>query len=287
MKYAYVDKYRREYAVKTLCRVLEVSRAAYYAFKKKPPVVSSQEDIALRREIVRIHTQHRWTPGAVKTWRLLNASGISCGKHRVAKLRKLEGIETARKRRARKPSMDHSVPPAPNLVKRVFSVPAPNQIWVGDMTAIRTGEGWLYLAIVLDLFARRVVGWATDSTQVVALPIAALDMALRRRKPAAGLIFHSDQGSAYSSKDYRDLMENHGVVASMSRKGNCLDNAVAESFFSSLKNEVIHERLFPTRSEARAVVNDYIGAYYNDMRLHQTLDYQTPAEVESRVGVLN
>jgi transposase InsO family protein len=155
------------------------------------------------------------------------------------------------------------------------------------MTQIRTQEGWLHVAVVLDLFARRVVGWATNAAPLVALPAAALEMAIQQRKPAPGLIFHSDQGSAYGSQRYQELMRRYGLIASMSRKGNCHDNAVAESFFSNLKNEVIHDRLFPTRAEARAVVSDYIEVYYNQMRLHQALSYLTPAEVEAHFQVLN
>lgn len=163
----------------------------------------------------------------------------------------------------------------------------PDKIWVGDITSLRTREGWIHLAIVLDLFARRVVGWAMNSTQAAALPMAALNMALAQRQPCSGLIFHSDQGTVYGCNDYRELLQKHGVLASMSRKGNCHDNAVAESFFSNLKNEVMHDRLFASREEARAVVNDYIGMYYNRSRLHQTLGYQTPAQVEAHFRVLN
>jgi len=288
VKYAFIDQYRCDYAVKTLCRVLEVNRGAYYAHLSGSPSLHSRQDLALRKEIVRVHSEHRWTPGSVKTWLLLNSQGISCGKHRVARLRRVEGIKTNRARRLRsKKAMTHAEPAVPDLVKRAFKVPVPNQVWVGDMTCIRTKEGWLHLAIVLDLFARRVVGWATDAIQLVALPTAAINMAIAQRTPPPGLIFHSDQGSAYRSRSYRDLLENNGLIASMSRKGNCHDNAVAESFFSSLKNEVIHDRLFPTRAEAEAVVNDYIGVYYNEMRLHQTLNYQTPAGVERQCEVLN
>lgn len=248
----------------------------------------SREDLALRRAIVRVHTEHRWIPGAVKTWRLLNGQGIRCGKHRVARLRRVDGIEASRTRRChRKQAKDRSQPPAPDLVQRGFHVLVPDRIWVGDMTQIRTKEGWLHVAVVLDLFARRVVGWATEAVPLVTLPAAALEMAIRQRKPAPGLIFHSDQGSAYGSQHYREVMRRYGLIASMSRKGNCHDNAVAESFFSNLKNEVIHDRLFPTRAEARAVVRDYIEVYYNQMRLHQALSYRTPAEVEAQFQVLN
>ena len=288
MKYAAIDEYRNDYPVKTLCRVLDVSRSLYYAFKSAKPCSRSQEDLAVRAAIVRITAAHRWAPGVVKTWHLLNAEGIACGKHRVRRLRKLENIQTTRIKRFRvSQAMQRVQPPAPDLVKRGFQVDAPNKIWVGDITSMRTKEGWIHLAIVLDLFARRVVGWAMDSTQAATLPMAALQMAVVQRKPSTGLIFHSDQGTVYGSLDYRELLRKHGLSASMSRKGNCYDNAVAESFFSNLKNEAMHERLFASRAEAKAVVNDYIEVYYNRLRLHQTLGYQTPAAVEAAFQVLN
>ena len=288
MKYAAIDEHRSEYPVKTLCRVLDVSRSLYYALKSAKPCLRSQEDLAVRAAIVRITAAHRWAPGVVKTWRLLKAEGIACGKHRVRRLRKLENIQTTRIKRFRvSQAMQRVQPPAPDLVKRGFQVDAPNRIWVGDITSMRTKEGWIHLAIVLDLFARRVVGWAMDSTQAATLPMAALQMAVVQRKPSPGLIFHSDQGTVYGSLDYRELLQKHGVSASMSRKGNCYDNAVAESFFSNLKNEAMHERLFASRAEAKAVVNDYIEAYYNRLRLHQTLGYQTPAAIEAAFQMLN
>ncbi|MEX0143654.1 IS3 family transposase [Massilia sp. LMS1-1-1.1] len=288
MKYAVIDAHRSEFSVKSLCRVLDISRSLYYAFKKARPSLRSQQDLALRAKIVAINTAHRWAPGAVKMWHLLKAEGIQCGKHRVIRLRKLEDIQTTRMKRFRVMQAKERVqPPAPDLVKRAFQVDAPDKIWVGDITSLRTREGWIHLAIVLDLFARRVVGWAMNSTQAAALPMAALNMALVQRQPCSGLIFHSDQGTVYGCNDYRELLQKHGVLASMSRKGNCHDNAVAESFFSNLKNEVMHDRLFASREEARAVVNDYIGMYYNRSRLHQTLGYQTPAQVEAHFRVLN
>lgn len=272
--------------MKSLCRELDISRSLYYAYKKAKASLRSQEDLALRAEIVRLNAAHRWAPGAVKMWRLLNAEGIKCGKHRVRRLRKLENIQTSRIKRFRAiQAMQRVQPPAPDLVKRGFNVTAPNTIWVGDMTAMRTKEGWLHLAIVLDLFARRVVGWAMDSTQAATVPMAALNMALAQRKPDAGLIFHSDQGTVYASHDYRDLLKANGVLPSMSRKGICWDNAVAESFFSNLKNEAMHDRLFASRDEGKAVVNDYIETYYNKQRLHQSLGYQTPAAVEAAFRV--
>lgn len=288
MKYAFIDQHRNELPVNLMCRELAISRSRYYAFKKEPVSMHSRVDLALRQHIVRITTIHRWTPGTLKTWRLLNAQGIRCGKHRVARLRKLEGIQASRTRKFRvMQAKDRSQLASPDLVKRAFQVSAPNRVWVGDMTSIRTREGWLHLAIVLDLFARLVVGWATDTVQAVALPTAAMKMAIAQRNPATGLIFHSDQGSAYGSTSYRALLSAHGVQASMSRKGNCHDNAVAESFFSNLKNEMMQDRFFSTRDEARAVINDYIEVYYNRMRVHQTLGYQTPEQVEAQFRVLH
>lgn len=288
MKYAVIDEYRNEFPVKTLCHVLDVSRSVYYESKKIKPSLRSEQDLTLRAAIVRINTEHRWTPGAVKMWRLLQAEGIECGKHRVIRLRKLENIRPTRIKRFRVMQPKQRVqPPAKDLVQRGFQVNAPNKIWVGDITSLRTKEGWIHLAIVLDLYARRIVGWSMDVTQAGRLPMAALSMAIAQRKPGAGLIFHSDQGSIYGCNDYRELMKAHDVVPSMSRKGNCHDNAVAESFFSNLKNEVMHERLFASRDEAKAVVNDYIEMYYNRKRLHQTLGYQTPAAKEAEFRVLN
>jgi putative transposase len=282
VKYAFIDEHRSEFPVKSLCRELDISRSVYYAFKKAKPSLHSQEDLALRAAITRINAAHRWAPGAIKMWHLLRAEGVKCGKHRVRRLRKLENIQTTRTRRFRvMQAMERVQPPAPDLVKRAFKVNAPNTIWVGDMTALRTKEGWLHLAIVLDLYARRVVGWSLDTTQATTLPMAAFNMALAQRKPNAGLIFHSDQGTVYASHDYRVLLQAHGVLPSMSRKGNCHDNAVAESFFSNLKNEVMHDRLFGSRDEAKAAVSNYIEVYYNRQRLHQTLGYQTPVAVEA------
>lgn len=271
-----------------MCRVLETSRSGYYAWRSAGPSVRSTADLALRCEIVRVHAQHRYAPGALKTWIVLNREGIRCGKHRVARLRKLDNLEARRKSRFRvMQAHQNSQPPAPDLVKRAFIVPHPNQVWVGDMTAVRTREGWLHLAMVLDLYARRVVGWSMDVTQAATLPIAALKMAIAQRRPAAGLICHTDQGTVYGSTSYRAVLAEHALLPSMSRRGNCHDNAVAESFFSSLKNEITHERMYTTRAEAKSAISDYIEVYYNRMRLHQTLGYRTPVEVEASYKVLH
>ena len=288
MKYACIEEHRAEFRVSAMCRVLDVCRDGFYVFLKRSLSRRSREDLVLRQEIVKASQAQRWAPGALKLWHILNTNGIRCGKHRLARLRKLEGIESSRKKRFRVLLSKESVqPPVPDLVKRRFTAAAPNQVWVGDITTLKTREGWLHLAIVLDLFSRRIVGWRLDTKQDASLPMGALAAAMAERQPATGLIFHSDQGSVYASDRYRKMLREHGALPSMSRKGNCHDNAVAESFFSSLKNETQHDRICETRDEARAVVNDYIGAYYNKRRLHQTLAYQTPASVEMQFRVLN
>lgn len=282
MKYAFIEQHRHELPVNLMCRELGICRSRFYAYQKEPASLHSRTDLVLREHIVRITAKHRGTPGALKTYKLLQAEGIACGIHRTARLRKLEGIRTTRtKKFSVKPSAEQAQPAVPDLVKREFTVSAPNKVWVGDMTCIRTREGWLHLAMVLDLFARRIVGWAVAYTQDVSLPSAAMQMAIDQRKPEEGLIFHSDQGSVYGSKSYRSQLTEYGIRASMSRRGNCHDNAVAESLFSSLKNEVIHGRVFANREDAQAVVVDYVEVYYNRLRLHQSLNYQTPVQVES------
>lgn len=265
-----------------MCRVLKVSRSGYYAARSRLPSHHSTEDLALRAQIVQLHADQWKVPGALKTWKLLNANGVTCGKHRVARLRKLEGIEARRKARFRVMRRHQKTePPAPDLVKRAFTVAAPNKVWVGDMTTIQTRQGWVHLAIVLDLFARRVVGWAVGSTQAATLPIAALRMAVAQRGPSAGLICHTDQGAVYSAASYTQVLTDNGLLASMSRAGNCHDNAVAESFFSNLKNELTHHTTYDERDDAKQAIGEYIEMYYNRRRLHQTLRYRTPVDFEA------
>ena len=266
-----------------MCKVLDVSRSGYYAIQGRAPSLRSTVDLALREQILLLHAKHRQALGAVKTWHELNRNGVKCGKHRVARLRKLDGIEARRKSRYRvMQAHQNPEPPAPDLVKRAFTVAAPNKVWVGDITSIRTREGWLHLAIVLDLYARCIVGWAMGARQPAALPIAALTMAIHQRSPPVDLICHTDQGSVYREGTYRALLKEHGLLPSMSRKGNCHDNAVAESFFSNLKNEITHHRTYETRDEAKAEISNYIEVYYNRERPHQTLGYRTPTEVEAQ-----
>jgi putative transposase len=283
VKYAFIQTNCTQFSVAALCHRLNISRGGYYDWCARAPSLHSLRDAELTDHLVRIHKQHRQALGALKTWRVLNLQGIACGKHRVARLRKGVGIEARRKQRFRVMVEHHHVePPVADLVQRRFAVAVPNRVWVGDMTTLRTREGWLHLAIVLDLYSRRLVGWAMDANQTAALPIAALRMAITQRRPDSGLICHTDQGAVYGAKPYLDLIKQHCFKRSMSRKGNCHDNAVAESFFSNLKNEVTHHTIYPTRREAKAAIFDYIELFYNRLRPHQTLDYQTPVDVEAR-----
>jgi transposase InsO family protein len=227
------------------------------------------------------HRKHRQAYGALKTWRYLNSVGITCGKHRVARLRKQAGIEAQRKRRFRLMVEHHHTPKAaPDLLQRQFTTEAPNQAWVGDMTFIRTRQGWLHLVVLLDLFSRKVVGWSMGDRATTALHQSALSMAIIQRNPAAGLVHHTDRGAVYSAPTYREQLAQAGMRPSMNGRKTAYDNAVAESFFSNLKNEWVHHHDFMSRDEAKLAIFDYIECFYNRNRIHQSLGYRTPDEVE-------
>lgn len=269
-----------------MCRLLEVSRSGFYAWERRPESQRAREDRSLLARIQAIHQESREAYGTVKTWKELHAQGVSCGRHRVGRIRKQAGIETKRKRRFRVTTQSrHSLPIAGNVLAQHFAVDRPDRVWVGDITFIPTQAGWLYLAVLLDLHARRVVGWAMSRYIDSNLVSAALRMALARRRPKPGLIHHSDQGRQYAAGSYRQELSEHGIEPSMSRKGDCFDNACAESFISTLKNELVHHVQFKTREEARTAIFDYIEVFYNRQRLHQTLGYLSPAEFERRSRV--
>lgn len=281
MKYGFIDVYRTQFSVARMCSVLSVSRSGYYHWRSRPPSRRALQNQLLVERIRTLHVKTREAFGAVKMWRYLQSLGIACGKHRVARLRRCNGIESRRQRRfRRKYAVRHRVPPAPNLLSAPFVADAADEIWVGDMTYIHTRQGWLYLAILLDLYSRHVVGWSMSGRPDSHLARTALDMALEQRDPQPGLIHHTDQGPPYGSKRYLRRLEQHGMVASMSRAGNCYDNAVAESFFSTLKNELVHDCDFHTRNEARSAVFEYIEGFYNRKRLHQSLGYLSPQDYE-------
>jgi putative transposase len=282
VKYAFIREQRKRFRVTRLCRALNVSRSGYYEWIDRPESPRASEDRRLLQHIRVLHTRSREAYGAYKTWRVLRNEGIACGRHRVARLRRQNGIEALRKRRFRVMTEHHKLPPpAPNILAQNFHVPQPDRVWAGDMTLIPTGDGWLHLAVLLDLYSRRVVGWAMGNERNQALSLKALRMAIDQRKPAARLLHHSDQGSAYVGVLYRTQIDRMGAIASMSRRGNCYDNAVVESFFSNLKNELIHHRRFTSRQEARAEIFDYIELFYNRRRAHSSLRYLSPAEYEN------
>ena len=286
MKYGFIKRHDREFSVKRMCRVLRVSRSGYYDWLVRPECTRAVQARQLLVHIRRVHAEARQAYGAKKTWEELNDQGIACGKHQVARLRKENGIEARRKRRFRLTVENHSTAPAaPNLVQRRFLVAQPNRVWVGDMTFIRTRAGFLYLAVLLDLYARRVVGWSMNDRPDLVLVMGALNMALEQRRPEQGLIHHTDQGPIYAARLYRERMQEHGLLPSMSAKGDCYDNAVAESFFSNLKNELVHHCDFVSRDAARVAIFDYIELFYNRKRLHQTLGYVSPMQFEEQRGV--
>lgn len=281
MKYAFMQRHREHFKIRRLCRMLNVSASGYYDWRGRAESRRTQADRVLLKYIQRIHQSSRAAYGAVKTWRALNAEGIVCGKHRVARLRRAHDIETRRRRRFKITTRSkHHYWVAPDRVNRCFRAAQANQVWAGDVTFIATRRGWLYLAILLDLYSRKVIGWSMSNRNDQALVLNALQMALEQRQPAAGVIHHTDRGQLYAAKQYRQVLAHHQMVPSMSRQGDCYDNAAAESFFSTLKNELIHDRNYDTREQARSEIFEYIEVFYNRQRIHQTLEYQSPADYE-------
>jgi putative transposase len=281
MKYQFIAEHRHEYPVSTMCHVLEVAVSGYYAWFKRPPSRRSQQNTGLGEHIVRIYQQNRQVYGSPRIHAVLQAEGQSCGKNRVARLMRELGLSARpRKHRTRTTDSQHDQPVAPNLLNREFSAKAPNAKWVADITAIWTSEGWLYLAVVLDIFSRLVVGWAMDAHRDEALVEQAARMALAQRQPAPGLLHHSDRGSQYTATDYRELLEQYGIVMSMSGKGDCYDNALMESFFGTLKTECVDRQSFVSLAQARLVIFEYLEVFYNRQRLHSSLGYLSPVTYE-------
>lgn len=286
MKYAFMREHQNEFRLRSMCRVLEVSASGYYAWRGRPESPRARQDLDLVQNIQRIHNSSKQAYGTLKVHRALRDEGIVCGKHRIARLRRLHGIQTRRRRRFRITTHSkHQRWIAPNLLQRCFTAPAPDRVWVGDVTFIETRGGWLYLAVLLDLYSRKVVGWSMGDRNDLKMVQAALQMAIEHRQPAPGLIHHTDRGILYAAKDYRALMSDYGMAPSMSRKKDCWDNAVAESFFATLKNELLYGRDYRTRDQARAEVFEYIEVFYNRQRMHQTLGYRSPLAFEAMPAV--
>lgn len=285
MKYAFVRDCRHQHSVKVLCRSLGVSRSGYYHWLSAPVSRRERLDSELTDKIQTIHTQSHESYGTLRVWNQLKSEKIMCGRDRVARLRREAGLQTKRRKRFKITTFSRYTPGiAPNRLDRHFAMDHPNQAWVGDVTAIPTREGWLYLAILIDLYSRKVVGWSMSNRNNVHLVSAALNMAIQARRPKAGLIHHTDRGNVYTAHQYQAILRSHQIVPSMSRKGDCYDNAVAESFFASLKNEWVFYKDYKTRNDARSDIFRYIEIFYNRQRLHQTLNYRSPEQHEQNAA---
>ena len=281
MKYAFIRSQRGQHALSVLCRVLRVSRSGYYAWAQRGPSARAQADQALVQQIRRVHAVHRGHSGALKTWRVLQLQGVAGGKHRIARLRRQHDIVAKRRRRYIATTRSkYTLWQAPNLLRRNFTASRPDRVWVGDVTHIPTREGWLYLAVLIDLYSRQVVGWSMGQRNDTDLLLEALNMAITQRRPPPGLIHHSDQGRTYAGKAYQQRLVEAGMNPSMSRKGDCWDNAVAESFFATLEFELIEQQVFPSRNGAKVAIFEVIEVFYNRQRSHQPLAYKTPRKVE-------
>ena len=288
MRYRFLAVEKAAYPVRLLCRVLQVSASGYYAWRQRPESARARSDRSLLLDIRVAHQRSRGIYGSPRMHRELVDQGQTAGLHRIARLMREQGLCGKRRQRFRTTTQSrHSHPVAPNLLARQFAVPRPKVAWVGDITYLRTLEGWCYLGVILDLYSRRVIGWAMSERIDQALTLRALRIALQGCQPGPGLVHHTDRGSQYAAKDYRKLLQGRGIYCSMSRKGNCWDNAVAESFFATLKVELVHESLFRTRAQATAEIFEYIEVFYNRIRRHSFLGYLSPQEFERRHDLLH
>ena len=283
MKFAFIRDHLQEYPVCSCCRYLKVSRSGYYASLRRPVSRRQQRREELAAEICRAHEDSRSVYGSPRLWRQLRIQGQSICENTVAKIMREEGLQAKKKRKfvPRTTDSSHDQPVAPNVLDRQFQASTPDRKWVADITYIPTDEGWLYLAGVMDLFSRRIVGWSMTDHLRAELVSDALEMGLAGRRPSAGLLHHSDRGVQYACDDYRGLLDRHELQVSMSGKGNCYDNAVMESFWSTLKTELVHHEHYRTRDQARQSIFEYIEAFYNRKRLHSSLGYVSPETFEA------
>jgi putative transposase len=282
MRFAFIEAEKANYSVDLMCSVLEVSRSGYYAWIGREPSQRVLADLDLSKKIGAIYEGSQGRYGSPRIHKELEANNMLVGRKRVARLMKEGGLCALFKRRFVKTTdSNHDFPIAPNHLERDFTAPAPDTVWVGDITYIDTHEGWLYLAVLIDLYSRRVVGWSMSEHIDTALVTSAFDMAVAQRKPTRGLIHHTDRGSQYASHAYRKALRDIGAQCSMSRKGDCWDNAVAESFFASLRKELTDRVIFLDRNAARSDVFEYIEGFYNRVRRHSTINYLSPVDFES------
>ena len=282
MRFAFIDAERACFPVTVLCRVLQVARTGFYAWLKRPESKRCKRDQQLAVKIKAYHKASRGTYGSPRIYDDLKGEGQSVSQKRVARIMRENAITGQPKpRRKRTTDSNHNLPVAHNLLNREFSVAAPDRVWASDITYIRTWEGWLYLAVVIDLYSRRVVGWCIADHMRTELVIEALKMAIGLRDPAPGLIHHSDRGSQYASHEYQRMLKAHGMLCSMSRKGDCWDNAVVESFFGSFKDDLIYRFSWPTKSRTKKAIAEYIICFYNSQRRHSFLGNVSPMEYEN------
>ncbi len=281
MTFAWIEERRGEWPVALLCRVLGVSRSGFYAWRSREPSAAAVRREALAGQIAAIHAEVKGRYGSPRIHAELVARGTTCCVNLVARVMREAGIAAKTKRKFRQTTdSDHALPVAENVLDREFDPERPNASWVADVTYITTREGWLYLAVVEDLFSRMVVGWSMAATMTSRLVVDALELALARRLARPGLVAHSDRGSQYASDHYQRRLREERIACSMSRRGNCWDNAPVESFFASLKKELVHHEDYATRDEAKASLFEYVEAFYNRVRRHSSLGYVAPAEYE-------
>ena len=281
MRYQFIENHREFFPVRRMCKVLAVSPGGYYAWRRRPVSKLKMANDKLTEKIKEIHAEFEGKYGSPRIYQELQARKFSCSENRVTRLMRENGLQAKHKRPFRVTTKANPAHPvAPNLLDRAFTAEKPNQKWTSDITYIRTKEGWLYLAVVLDLFSRRIVGWAMSTRITSDLVTNALEMASEQRKPDVGLLHHSDRGSQYTGKLYRKLLAANEMLVSMSGKGDCWDNAPTESFFSTLKREQVHHKYYETRDSARTDIFFYIEAFYNRKRRHSTLGYLNPMAFE-------
>jgi putative transposase len=285
MRFQLIEAAKEDFPVQRLCQVLDVSQSGYFAWRSRPAGPRQREDLVLVAHLRSAFTRSKGTYGSPRMTRELQDAGLPVGRRRTARLMRENGLK-ARQKRPFKRTTDshHAFPIAPNLIEQNFSAERPNQKWNADISYVWTREGWLYVAVVLDLFARRVVGWAVRDRLHKELALEALRKALAIRRPGQGLIHHSDRGSQYCSPAYQAELKRHDAQISMSARGNCYDNAVVETFFKTLKSELVWRTVFQTRAEATEAIARYIDGFYNPIRRHSTLDFVSPAQFERLAG---
>ena len=285
MRFQLIDTAKKEFPVQRLCKVLGVSESGYFAWKRRPASRRQREDLVLLAHVRSAFRLSNGTYGSPRMTRELQDQGLSVGRRRTARLMRENGLRARQKRRFRRTTdSHHAFPVAPNLLDQDFAAAAPDEKWGADLSYIWTREGWLYLAVIIDLYARRVVGWAVSDRLHKELALTALRRALVVRRPSSGLIHHSDRGAQYCSNEYQRELRKNGILISMSGKGNCYDNAMVETFFKTLKSELVWRTAFQTRAEAHRALARYIEGFYNPVRRHSALDFVSPAQFERRTA---